>query len=78
MTNNYNLVSFHLNGMVEMLMNNYAISYEEALPKAMSSDTYKLLLDKPFLQEEGLLFIQELLNKELSSKKTGQRESVYL
>ena len=25
----------------------------------------------PFLQEEGPLFIQELLNKELSSKETG-------
>ena len=70
MTNNYNLVSFHLNGMVEMLMKNYSISYEEALPKAMSSDTYKQLIDKPFLQEEGPLFIQELLNKELSSKET--------
>jgi len=69
MTTNYSLVNFHLSAMIEMLMRKYAISYEKALPLVMSSDTYKMLLEKPYLQEEGNLFVCELLEKELSSKR---------
>ena len=54
--------------MVEMLMQNYGISYEEALPQVMSSKTYCELMEKPFLQEEGKLFILEKFQKEIDSK----------
>ena len=69
MTTNYSLVNFHLSAMIQMLMRKYSISYEEALPLAMSSNTYKRLLDQPYLQEEGSLFVCELLEKELGEQR---------
>lgn len=69
MTTNYSLVNFHLKSMIEMLMRKYSLSYEKALPLVMSSDTYKKLLESPYLQEEGSLFICELLEKELKGKQ---------
>lgn len=68
MTSNYTLVDFHLNAMIQMLIQKHGYSYEDALPVVMSSETYKNLLDKPYLQEEGSLFICELLEKELQAK----------
>lgn len=68
MTSNYSLLSYHLNSMVEMLMKKYRVNYEEALPMVMSTNTYKMLVEKPFLLEEGKLFIQELLEKEIAAK----------
>jgi len=68
MTNNYTLIQYHLSSMVEMLMQNYGISYEEALPQVMSSKTYCELMEKPFLQEEGKLFNLEKFQQEIDSK----------
>jgi hypothetical protein len=68
MTSNYTLVDFHLNAMIQMLIRKHGYSYEDALPVVMSSETYKSLLDKPYLQEEGSLFICELLERELQAK----------
>jgi len=68
MTTNYSLVNFHLSAMIEMLMRKYSLSYENALPLVMSSNTYKTLLDRPYLQEEGSLFVCELLEKELQKE----------
>lgn len=65
MTSNYTLVQYHLNVMIQMLMQKHGFTYEEALPFVMSSNTYKELLAKPHLLEEGSLFICELLEKEL-------------
>jgi hypothetical protein len=36
----------------------------------LSSDTYHQLVTKPYLQEEGSLFVCELLEKELASGDT--------
>ena len=69
MTTNYSLVNFHLSAMIEMLMRKYSLSYEKALPLVMSSQTYKNLREKPYLQEEGCLFVCELLEKELKVKQ---------
>lgn len=71
MTSNYTLVEFHLNAMIRMLIEKHSYSYEDALPIVMSSDTYKQLFDKPHLQEEGSLFVCELLEKELKSKQNN-------
>jgi len=68
MTSNYSLVKYHISSMVEMLMKDYGISYEDALPQVMSSETYRELMEKPFLQEEGKLFILEKFQQEIDSK----------
>ena len=69
MTTNYSFVNFHLSSMIEMLMRKYSLSYEKALPIVMSSETYKKLVAQPYLQEEGSLFVCELLEKELEEKQ---------
>lgn len=43
-------------------------TYDSALDIVLSSDTYHQLVTKPYLQEEGSLFVCELLEKELDSK----------
>lgn len=66
MTSNYTLLNYHLNSMVELLIKKFGSQYDEALPIVMSTQTYKMLVDKPFLLEEGKLFVQELLDREIS------------
>lgn len=43
--------------------------YDSALDIVLSSDTYHQLVTKPYLQEEGSLFVCELLEKELEEQR---------
>lgn len=63
---NYDIVDFLMKQMVEMLMKKYRYTYDTALDVVLSSDTYHQLVTKPHLQEEGSLFVCELLEKELA------------
>jgi hypothetical protein len=53
--------------MVEMLMKKYKYTYDSALDIVLSSKTYDNLVSRPHLQEEGSLFVCELLEKEIAS-----------
>lgn len=68
MSINYDLVDFLMKEMVEMLMKKHHYTYDTALDIVLSSNTYNQLVSKPYLQEEGSLFVCELLEKELSNK----------
>lgn len=62
----YNIVDFLMKEMVEMLVKKYRYTYDSALDIVLSSNTYHQLVTKPFLQEEGSLYLCELLEKELA------------
>lgn len=62
----YNLVDFLMKEMVEMLVKKYRYTYDSALDIVLSSNTYHQLVTKPYLQEEGSLYLCELLEKELA------------
>lgn len=55
--------------MVEMLVKKHRYTYDSALDIVLSSDTYHQLVTKPYLQEEGSLFVCELLEKELEEQR---------
>lgn len=63
---NYDIIDFLIKQMVEMLMKKYKYTFDSALDIVLSSETYGKLVTKPYLQEEGSLFICELLDKELT------------
>lgn len=65
MTINYDIVDYLMKQMVEMLVKKYKYTYDSALDIVLSSKTYAELTSRPFLQEEGSLYICELLEKEL-------------
>ena len=50
----------------EMLMTKHRYTYDTALDIVLSSKTYHQLVTRPHLQEEGSLFICELLENELA------------
>ena len=58
--------------MVERLVKQHHYTFDSALDIVLSSDTYRHLVTKPYLQEEGSLFVCELLEKELESKTKTQ------
>ena len=58
-----------LNEMVAELMRRHRMDYQEALETVVASKTYKRLLTDEDLQEEGSLFIIELLEKELEEQR---------
>ncbi len=62
----YNIVDFLMKEMVEMLVKKYRYTYDSALDIVLSSNTYHQLVTKPYLQEEGSLYLCELLEKELA------------
>jgi hypothetical protein len=64
---NYEIVDFLIKQMVEMLMKKYKYTYDSALDIVLSSKTYDNLVTKPYLQEEGSLFVCELLEKEIAA-----------
>jgi hypothetical protein len=66
MSINYDIVDFHLNEMIQMLVKKCHYTYDTALDIVLSSETYHQLVTRPHLQEEGSLFICELLEKELA------------
>ena len=66
---NYDIVDFLMKEMVEMLVKKHRYTYDSALDIVLSSDTYHQLVTKPYLQEEGSLFIIELLEKELEEQR---------
>ena len=68
MSINYDIVDFLMKEMVEMLVKKYRYTYDSALDIVLTSDTYHLLVTKPYLQEEGSLFVCELLEKELETR----------
>lgn len=70
MTVNYPLLHYQVNALTENLMHSHNVSYLWALQTVTQSDTYKSLIEKPWLQEEGDLFIYEMLEKELTNKNT--------
>lgn len=70
MANDYTLIDFLINQMVEMLMRKFGSTYDSALEVVLQSDTYEKLMTKPHLQEEGSLFICELLSKELDARNS--------
>lgn len=63
---NYEIVDFLIKQMVEMLMKKYKYIYNSALDIVLSSKTYDNLVTKPYLQEEGCLFVCELLEMEIA------------
>lgn len=65
MSINYDIVDFLMKQMVEMLMKKYRYTYDTALDVVLSSNTYNQLVTHPHLQEEGSLYICELLEKEI-------------
>ena len=69
MSINYDIVDFLIKEMVEMLIKKHRYTYDSALDIVLSSDTYRQLVTKPYLQEEGSLFICELLEKELTTNR---------
>ena len=68
MSINYDIVDFLMKEMVEMLVKKYNYTYDSALDIVLSSNTYKDLVTRPYLQEEGSLFVCELLEKELQKE----------
>lgn len=66
---NYDIVDFLMKEMVEMLVKKHRYTYDSALDIVLSSDTYHQLVTKPYLQEEGSLFVCELLEKELEEQQ---------
>ena len=68
MSINYDIVDFLMKEMVEMLVKKYNYTYDSALDLVLSSKTYGQLVSKPYLQEEGSLFVCELLEKELQNQ----------
>lgn len=66
----YTLLNYEVNILTEMLMRNHSVSYAWALQTITQSDTYKSLIEHPWLQEEGDLYIYEMLEKELIEKNT--------
>lgn len=64
---NYEIVDFLIKQMVEMLMKKYKYTYDSALDIVLYSKTYDNLVSKPYLQEEGSLFVCELLEKEIAA-----------
>lgn len=70
MANDYTLIDFLINQMVEMLMRKFGSTYDSALEVVLQSDTYEKLMTKPHLQEEGSLFICEMLSKELDARNS--------
>jgi hypothetical protein len=64
---NYEIVDFLIKQMIEMLMKKYKYTYDSALDIVLSSKTYDNLVSRPHLQEEGSLFVCELLEKEIAS-----------
>jgi len=68
MATSYIIVDYMLNEMVAELMRNLRMDYREALETVVASKTYKQLLEDEDLQQEGPLFIIELLHKEIEAK----------
>ena len=66
MTVNYEIVDYLIKQMVSFLIKKHKYTYDTALDIVLSSKTYEQLVTKPFLQEEGSLYICELLEKELA------------
>ena len=69
MATSYIIVDYMLNEMVAELMRSHRMDYQEALETVVASKTYKRLLTDEDLQEEGSLFIIELLEKELTEQR---------
>lgn len=67
MATSYIIIDYMLNEMVSELMQSRGMDYQEALETVVASNTYKQLLEDEDLQQEGSLFIIELLNKELQN-----------
>ena len=65
MTVNYDIIDYLIKQMVAFLIKKYKYTYDTALDIVLSSNTYEQLVTKPYLQEEGSLFICEMLDKEL-------------
>lgn len=65
MSINYDIVDFLMKEMIEMLMKKFHYTFDTALDLVLSSKTYNQLVSKPYLQEEGSLFVCEMLEKEL-------------
>ena len=68
MANDYTLIDFLIKQMVEMLMKKFGSTYDSALEVVLQSNTYTELVTKPYLQEEGSLFVCEMLSKELATR----------
>lgn len=67
MTVNYEIIDYLIKQMVIFLIKKYQYTYDSALDYVLSSKTYEQLVTKPYLQEEGSLYICEMLDKELVS-----------
>jgi len=68
MATSYIIIDYMLNEMVADLMNSRHIEYQQALEMVLATETYKKLLEDEDLQQEGPLYIIELMNKELANK----------
>lgn len=71
----YTLLNYEVNVLTEMLMRNYGVSYAWALRTVTQSNTYKSLIETPWLQEEGDLYVYEMLEKELADNHILQQLS---
>ena len=62
------LMDHYVKKMTMMLANEYNLSMECALGLVLSSASFKDLHEKPFLLEEGDLFLFDNLNQEIAPK----------
>lgn len=64
------LMSVLTDAMVEMLNKKYKVEYFSALQIVLSSKTYKDLFDYEWFRQEGPLYIQTCLEREIEANPT--------
>ncbi len=64
------LMDHYIKKMTMMLANEFNLSMDSAMRFVLSSASFKDLHEKPFLLEEGDLFLFDLLKKEFKPKSS--------
>lgn len=65
MDTKYSVLDYTVKVLVESLMKKYDCSYDSALEMVLNSQLYAQLLANPHLQEEGDIYLFNLLDKEV-------------
>lgn len=65
MVTKYSVLDYTVKVLVESLMKKYDCSYDSALEVVLNSQLYAQLLANPHLQEEGDIYLFNLLDKEV-------------
>lgn len=63
------LIGTLVDSMIEFMMRKYGCKYIYALRVILSSQTYKDLYEQKWLQQQGPLYLQDRLEKEVMANK---------